>query len=61
MIHRDFTDISKLVFCVYQVARLGMFEVSADELVRALAKRSNQLFDRLLNHMSRDHNELNMK
>ncbi|XP_076451419.1 dynein axonemal heavy chain 7-like [Babylonia areolata] len=43
------------------VVRVGMFEVHCDELIRALAKRSDNLRSKLLNKMCNDHQEENKK
>ncbi len=44
---------------VFQVTRLGMFEVHCDELIRGLSKRADTLCNRLLGRMSKDHQEAN--
>ncbi|XP_070569551.1 dynein axonemal heavy chain 7-like isoform X2 [Ptychodera flava] len=44
-----------------KVIRLGMFELHCDELIRALAKRADNLQSRLLARMSKDHQEANRK
>jgi dynein heavy chain len=38
-----------------KVVRLGMFEVHCDELIRALAKRSESIANKLLARMQSDH------
>jgi len=42
-----------------QVQRLGMFEVHCDELIRALSKRAEQISNKLLARMCKDHQEAN--
>ena len=44
-----------------QVLRLGMFEVHCDELIRSLAKRADNLRNKLMVKMCRDHQEENKK
>ena len=44
---------------VWQVVRLGMFEVHCDELIRSLAKRAEGITNKLLARMSKDHQEAN--
>ena len=49
-----------VIICV-QVLRLGMFEVHCDELIRSLAKRADNLRNKLMVKMCRDHQEENKK
>lgn len=53
--------IRHVYFPVFQVVRLGMFEVHSHELVRALVKRAEGLMERMVTHMLQDHQQLNKK
>ncbi|GCC28735.1 hypothetical protein chiPu_0007169 [Chiloscyllium punctatum] len=42
-----------------KVVRLGMFEVHCDELIRALVKRAETLYEKLLNKLNKYHQDAN--
>ncbi len=42
-----------------RIIKLGMFEVHADELVRALAKRAEAIADKVLDRILEDHRSIN--
>lgn len=48
-----------LPWFLFQVIRLGMFEVHCDELIRALSKRADALCSKLLARMCQDHQDAN--
>ena len=45
----------------HKVVRVGMFELHCDELIRSLAKRSENLMNKLLDRMLSEHFEYNKK
>eukprot|EP00058_Branchiostoma_floridae_P012957 XP_002598445.1 hypothetical protein BRAFLDRAFT_83261 [Branchiostoma floridae] len=53
--------IDDITYNSRKVIRLGMFELHCDELIRGLAKRAETLMNKLLQRMSRDHQEANRK
>ncbi len=42
-----------------KIARVGMFELHCDELIRALAKRAENCQNKLLERMMKDHFDMN--
>ena len=59
---KKFQRLSKeILYNVHKVVRVGMFELHCDELIRSLAKRAENLMNKLLERMLHDHFELNKK
>ena len=51
--------LCNLPLCHFQVLRLDMFEIHCDELIRGLFKRAENITNRLLARVSKDHQEAN--
>ncbi|KAK7506434.1 hypothetical protein BaRGS_00002546, partial [Batillaria attramentaria] len=53
--------VEEISYNLDKVLRLGMFEVHCDELIRTLAKRADNLRNKLMVKMCRDHQEENKR
>lgn len=60
---REYKKYQKLVkeitYNSHKVVRVGMFELHCDELIRSLAKRAENLMNKLLERMLTEHFEIN--
>lgn len=55
-----FSVLTTTVF-VLQCLRLGMFELRCDELISALAKRANNISEKIIFKMLKDHQDMSLR
>ena len=46
---------------VLQYLRLGMFELHCDELINALVKRADNICEKVISKMFKDHQDINVR
>ena len=51
----------EITYNLQKVVRVGMFELHCDELIRSMAKRCENLMNKLLDRMLNEHFEMNKK